>query len=868
MAASNASENLSSSYGDCDNEQTLIYGTGDDANRISPEELRKLLDIPQGDCIQDYNDLSTIGIGGIGAVFSAREPGLNREVALKILRPQYRDQSERIESFIREARATAQIDHPNIVPVHRLGVFDDVGVYFSMKRVEGETLRAILRKLEENRAGYRRKYNLRRLIEIFMGACNGVAFAHRHGILHCDLKPGNVMVGDYGEVLVMDWGMAHYRPELDQGGVRSKMDLEVGGPLCSGGKHSEELLGGTPAFMAPEQLCGEEIQPTELSDIYGLGAILYTLLTWKSAPFDVNQEQQKLLEAAARGQFIPPRKAAHREQPIPLELEAICLKAMARNRKKRYQHVGELLADVRNYLDGYPVAAYSPTPLYRLTKLIRRHPLIPSTLMAAVLTWGGYYAFTVISNISQSTSLINLAEYNYGQAREYNVMALRTARLLREKAGGGDADRERYLLTELIRQIAEMENGYNSALEFISRAPELGVRAPQVDRMVREIFKSTLELYLQAGNDYQLKNALRQFRGRWRPIFEKAQEQDSTLAQLVGEIDSQNGWLLLLPGSAFGWSVSIAHSDGTPVSEPENASLPLPLSGPVRLQLPAGTYLLKFRQEDGTAFSAPAVVRIARENQLDLELPERIPADMGYIPGGEFQHQVKADDSGMSNVYLPPYLIRKHEVTFREYLEFWNSLTDPVLKKKCLGWFRFDLNSGGSRPIWNEDGVLNPPFAPELPVIGITGEAAMEYCRWLGRKLDRTVRLPTRYEWEKAARGVDGRIYVWGDDYLPGLALLSDHPQADRYPVGAPPGSFPRDVSVFGISDLTGNVREFIRNADDAGPMFQVGGGSRVTGPEQAKCTEFYYLNGSAGDVGFRYVMELPKTAMEKNDRF
>ena len=160
--------------------------------------------------------------------------------------------------------------------------------------------------------------------------------------------------------------------------------------------------------------------------------------------------------------------------------------------------------------------------------------------------------------------------------------------------------------------------------------------------------------------------------------------------------------------------------------------------------------------------------------------------------------------------------------------------------------------------------MLNPPFAPELPVIGITGEAAMEYCRWLGRKLDRTVRLPTRYEWEKAARGVDGRIYVWGDDYLPGLALLSDHPQADRYPVGAPPGSFPRDVSVFGISDLTGNVREFIRNADDAGPMFQVGGGSRVTGPEQAKCTEFYYLNGSAGDVGFRYVMELPKTAMEK----
>ena len=178
-----------------DDERTLIYGRGNES-LLSAEELRAALGVPSGERIEDYQGLSAIGIGGVGAVFSAHEPGLNREVALKILRPQFRDQADRIESFIREARATAQIDHPNIVPVHRLGVFDDVGVYFTMKRVEGETLRAILRKLSENREGYRRNYSLNRLLEIFVAACNGVAFAHRHGILHCDPKPGNLMVGD------------------------------------------------------------------------------------------------------------------------------------------------------------------------------------------------------------------------------------------------------------------------------------------------------------------------------------------------------------------------------------------------------------------------------------------------------------------------------------------------------------------------------------------------------------------------------------------------------------------------------------------------------------------------------------------------
>ena len=856
-----------------DDEATLIYGTCSE-NRLSPEKLREMLGIPSGDRIQDYGELSTIGIGGVGAVFAAHEPGLNRDVALKLLRPQYRNKTERIEAFIREARATAQIDHPNIVPVHRMGVFDDVGVYFSMKRVEGETLRMILAKLSEDRSGYRRKYSLRRLIEIFIGACNGVAFAHRHGILHCDLKPGNLMVGDYGEVLVMDWGMARYHCERDQGRSGTKLDLELNGdlkpdeaPSAAAGPveppKEGHVVGGTPAFMAPELLTGEVPEATEQSDVYGLGAILYSILTWRNAPFDVKLPPDQLCREVALGRFPAPRKAAPPEQPLPLELEAICLKAMARDRSRRYRSVAELLEDVRNYLDGYPVAAYSPTPIYRLSKLIRRHPLVPSVLMAAILTWFGFYAFQLISNLSQSTSLINLAEFNYAQAREYNLLAQRTTRQIRQNQRLPQNRHNRTLERELLRQLAEMENGYNSALEFISRAPELGMRAQQVQRMTRDIFRSTLELYLHGRDYFALRRVLRQFRGRWRPLFDEALADDPKLEALVAAIDSREGVLDISGLSGSGWLMTIRDANGAVVPLPDGKMAEgVALNGEgTRFRLPEGLYTLEFRRRDGSAqFSCPVMVPLAAENLLSFDFPERsYPGEWCYVPGGEFHSGRSGERSGIGTSMLPSFLIGKYEVTFRDYLKFWKSLPDPALRRRYQGWYAFEPGSGGTARIWNDDGELTAPFRPELPMVGITGEAAAAYCDWLGRKIGAKVRLPTVFEWEKAARGVDGRAYVWGDTYRAGEALLHDHPAVSRYPAGAPPGSFPGDRSGYGAFDMTGNVREIVRISHENGTSYFSAGGSGLTSPEQAQCPNIYYINGSAGDLGFRCVVELPQ---------
>ena len=126
---------------------TILVGEDDDGTSLTIEEIKKLLDLSDDRSISRFKDIATLGLGGIGAVFSATQPVLNREIALKILRPAYRNKAKYIQDFIKEARATAQIDHPNIVPVHNLGVFDDVGVYFTMKRVAGQNLRTVLKKL-------------------------------------------------------------------------------------------------------------------------------------------------------------------------------------------------------------------------------------------------------------------------------------------------------------------------------------------------------------------------------------------------------------------------------------------------------------------------------------------------------------------------------------------------------------------------------------------------------------------------------------------------------------------------------------------------------------------------------------------------
>ena len=199
----------------------------DNPDAINFEEINKMLNLHIEDkSINRFSHIKTIGLGGVGAVLSAYEPELNREVAIKILRPAFRNKPDSLKRFVREARATAHIEHPNIVPVHQLGVFSDNGVYFSMKKVEGRNLRSVIRKLSEGDKEFLKKYTLRQLLQIFVSIGNGVAYAHSKGVIHRDLKPANIMLGDYGEVMVMDWGLVKYSAEKDKSKEEWHVDLD------------------------------------------------------------------------------------------------------------------------------------------------------------------------------------------------------------------------------------------------------------------------------------------------------------------------------------------------------------------------------------------------------------------------------------------------------------------------------------------------------------------------------------------------------------------------------------------------------------------------------------------------------------------
>ena len=860
-----------------DEDATLICrDDAADSERIPPEEMRRRLALPAGgERLGDYGTLRTIGIGGMGAVFSAREPGLNREVALKILRPEIRRNQERIDSFIREARLTAQIDHPNIVPVYRLGVFDEVGVFFSMKQVRGETLRMILKNLTENRAGYRRKYTLSRLLEVFSGACNGVAFAHRHGILHCDLKPANLMVGDYGEVLVMDWGMATYNPDYDRSPSKLDLDRGIAAP------RRDLRPGGTPAFMAPEFFSPDPPPPSIRSDIYSLGAILYSILTWRTAPFDVEVAPEELAAAVCGGRCTPPHRIPPPgRDPVPRELEAICLKAMACRSEDRYASVDELLADLRNYLDGYPVAAYSPPPGYRVVKFLNRKPMIPAVFMAALISAFSFYAIGQINRYSNNWALMNLAEYNFRRGHQIEAAIRTDLRRLEAASSSADVDPESEVRRkiELMRRHARMTDSYETALELISRmSGGSGSRWDLSRRLAGEIFRNILTVSLENGDSNQLVESLERFRSRNGRLLERAAATNPALGVLVSRIDSGLGTVEILSGgSAADWQMEfVPGPDGREEGEGEanRGAAPkaeclccggthtfMPGARRSAFQIAAGNYSLRFRHRSGAILRFPIRVQVACTVRFAFTPPPSIRTGFALIPQSEVVGAV--DRKKVPSCFL----IGQNEVTIGEYMEFWRTLPPGDRRERSRAFFRSGEGVPKLTPVWDDAGRLAPGFSAELPVTGISGDAAEAYCRWLGARRGEVVRLPTRREWETAAGGhsaVGGRpaaIYPWGIDYQRGMALLADAPQLERFPHGAPAGSFPADRSRFGIGDMGGNVREWLAVNPAEPGIRPLAGGSFRTPVRFARIrTPQSRIGGAAdNDIGFRCLIELP----------
>jgi serine/threonine protein kinase/tetratricopeptide (TPR) repeat protein len=334
-----------------------------------------------------YRILRPHAKGGLGEVFVAEDVELHREVALKEIQPVHAHDAVSRGRFLLEAEVTGRLEHPGIVPVYGLGQYADGRPFYAMRFIHGDNLKEAIRRFHEaekpGRDPGERRLALRRLLGRFVDVCNAVAYAHSRGVLHRDLKPGNIMLGKYGETLVVDWGLAKAGVRSQESGASEQIDEQTLRPSSGSGVAATQMGSavGTPAFMSPEQAAGQLDRLGPASDIYSLGATLYALLTGQ-APFQEG-EIGDVFQKVRNGDVRPPRRI---NSDIPAPLEAVCLKALALQPENRYPSARALANDIEHWLADEPVAAY-PEPLpQRARRWARRHKPVVAGAAALVLT--------------------------------------------------------------------------------------------------------------------------------------------------------------------------------------------------------------------------------------------------------------------------------------------------------------------------------------------------------------------------------------------------------------------------------------------------------------------------------------------------
>lgn len=404
--------------------------------------------------------------GGLGKVSVALDGELNREVAFKELLDEHADNLAKRSRFLTEAEITGGLEHPGIVPVYGLGHYADGRPFYAMRFIQGDSLKEAIEDFHSPRAEKmdpgERALQLRKLLSRFIDVCEAIEYAHSRGVLHRDLKPGNIMLGKYGETLVVDWGLAkslrHGQPTPDS----DERPLQVTERQDSAETRMGNVV-GTPAFMSPEQAKGRLDLLGPASDVYSLGATLYCILTGR-APFG-DGELEETLAKVRKGDFLRPREINH---AIPKALESICLRAMALRPQDRYPSAQALAEDVEHWLADEPVTAHRETLLERGGRWMRRHRswtlagAAALVLVAIVSTVSAVWVNSALHRVEEAHHKERLARQQEVQAREREAALRKLAeqardfdvRLLEEQQRADVLDEA--ILRELDGQLQQM----------------------------------------------------------------------------------------------------------------------------------------------------------------------------------------------------------------------------------------------------------------------------------------------------------------------------------------------------------------------------------------------------------------------------
>jgi serine/threonine-protein kinase len=699
-----------------------------------------------------YQVVAQLGEGGMGEVYLAFDEDLRRHLAMKTLRPE--SDRTQIWRFLKEAQVLGQLGHPNIVTVYEMGLTESRKPYYTMPVVHGETLHTILTSLELEELAYLRVFSLTRLVQIFLQVALAVEYAHVKGVVHRDIKPANIMVGEHGEVMLLDWGVAKLLGETEVS-TEAKADITQTG-----------FAVGTPTYMAPEQVEGEAVDAR--TDVYALGLLLYEILTL-SPPF--TGKMVEVMMAHLQKEPTPPRERAP-EREIPLELERACLKALTKAPDDRHQSARELHDEVQSWLEA---AADRAKRRERASELAAR----------GKLGLNQYYAL-----------------------KESVLEAQKMVESLRHRFHDWQSVREKRPLFEAEDEVAKRRSAVaESASEVVmtlSAALGQDPEHPEARRLMAEFYWERLcdrERHQDfEGRDYFSKLVASFHDGR----YTKELRGDGSLS---------------LETSPPGADVTLYRLEEkdlvlAPAEERKLGATPV-----APLPLPMGSYLARVRKDGYPETHYPVWISRNRRWQGTLRLRRADEIGEGFVlvPGGPF---VSGGDEEVRGWSLPPgedetedFFISRHPLTVAEYLEFLHDLArrDP---EEALRRSPRRSPDGGFYFTQARDGKLTPPegeagrrWRDALPVVSISWYDAVAYCEWRTTRDGRSYRLPTELEWEKAARGVDGRWYPWGTRFDPSLCNVS----------GALPGapapqevdSFPADESIYGVRGLAGNVRDW-----------------------------------------------------------
>ena len=707
-----------------------------------------------------YQPVSLLGRGGMGQVLAVVDPALNRELAMKVLLPSGLDEESRAR-FLDEAQMTAQLQHPGVVPVHEVGQLPDGRAYFTMQVVRGRTLRALV---EAHHGAPHDPAGLFHLVSAYHQACETIAYAHGHGVIHRDLKPDNVMVGEFGEVRVLDWGLAKRIDTTDEPlsgqGIRTIRTSRADRGMHE--THAGEIM-GTPVFMSPEQARGQNDQLSRASDVFALGGMLFFILSGR-APFEGAHAMAVMMRVVGGL-----RTSLEGRHPIPRGLREICDRAMMQRAEDRYPDAGRLAHAVADWLSG--------------TQQRERALQLVAEARAAE------------ASLAPMTEALRRTE----QIAEGCRLAVQGAQagddLAREALWAAEDDVEGARLALSKVQI-RLEQLLHSAL---TQSADLVEARAGLARHYRGTHAEA-EARQDRGTMLRTEALLREQAEALPPVHP---ERSRFLEYLAGE-----GILTLEtdpPGASVRWTRYEAQGRRL-VAVPERDLKPTPLR---RQWLPQGSHLLIVRAPGRADVRYPVhMTRLGRwdgygdagENPGPVVLPaaETLGAGDVYVAAGTFVaggDPAALDPEPRRAVFLPGFVITRTPVTNAEYLAFMNDL---AMQGNAEAAMRFAPRIAGQAGFtWKAD----------LPVVLIDRACAQAYARWLFQKTGLPWRLPTALEWEKAARGVDGRLYPWGDfHHAPWANLRDRNPTA---PALASVEACPVDESPYGVRGMAGNVREW-----------------------------------------------------------